>query len=230
MATRIATFYEKPQDGEGWINGGYFLLNRRVLDYIDGDDAVWERDPIEQIAQGGELMGYQHYGFWSCMDTLKEKNMLEELWEQWQIALEDLVARREESTRRLAHMRVLVTGTDGYIGVVLAPFLLQRGYDVVGLDTGFYRDAWLYNNGVCTLPPVKNKDLRCMTVDDVAGMDAVVHLAELSNDPLGQLSPHITYAINHQGSVALAQLCKVAGVPRFVYTSSCSVYGIGGGE
>jgi nucleoside-diphosphate-sugar epimerase len=127
-------------------------------------------------------------------------------------------------------MRILVTGTDGYIGIVLAPFLLHRGHDVVGLDTGFYRDAWLYNNGICTLPPVKNKDLRCMTVDDVTGMDAVVHLAELSNDPLGQLSPHITYAINHQGSVALAQLCKMAGVPRFVYTSSCSVYGIGGGS
>ena len=127
-------------------------------------------------------------------------------------------------------MRVLVTGTDGYIGVVLAPFLLARGYDIVGLDTGFYRDAWLYNNGVATLPSVKNKDLRRMTVDDVVGMDAVVHLAELSNDPLGQLSPHITYAINHQGSVALAHLCKEAGVPRFVYTSSCSVYGIGGGD
>src|SRR5919206_248321 len=66
--------------------------------------------------------------------------------------------------------------------------------------------------------------------DDVTWMDAVVHLAELSNDPLGQLSPHITYAINHQGSVALARLCKTAGVPRFVYTSSCSVYGIGGGS
>src|SRR6267143_6148890 len=96
---------------------------------------------------------------------------------------------------RLANMRVLVTGTDGYIGVVLASFLLQRGYDIVGLDTGFFRDAWLYNNGVSTLPSVKNKDLRRMTADDVAGMDAVVHLAELSNDPLGQLSPHITYAI-----------------------------------
>lgn len=127
-------------------------------------------------------------------------------------------------------MRVLVTGTDGYIGVVLGSFLLERGYDVVGLDTGFYRDGWLYHNGDIPLPPVKRKDLRRMTVEDVAGMDAVVHLAELSNDPLGQLSPHITYAINHMGSVALAQLCKEAGVPRFVYTSSCSVYGIGGGS
>ena len=77
---RVATFYEKSQASEGWINGGYFLLNRRALDYIDGDDTVWERDPVEQLAQDGELMGYQHYGFWSCMDTLKEKNMLEELW------------------------------------------------------------------------------------------------------------------------------------------------------
>jgi nucleoside-diphosphate-sugar epimerase len=125
-------------------------------------------------------------------------------------------------------MRVLVTGTDGYIGVVLGSFLLARGYDVMGLDTGFYREAWLDNHGITTLPPVKNKDLRRMTFDDVAGMDAVVHLAELSNDPLGQLSPHITYDINHQGSVALARLCKEAGVPRFIYTSSCSVYGVGG--
>ena len=69
-----------------------------------------------------------------------------------------------------------------------------------------------------------------MIADDVAGIDAVVHLAELSNDPLGQLNPHITYAINHQGSVALARLCKEAGVSRFVYTSSCSVYGVGGGD
>ena len=127
-------------------------------------------------------------------------------------------------------MRVLVTGTDGYIGVVLGSFLLVRGYDVMGLDTGFYREAWLDNRGITTLPPVKNKDLRRMTFDDVAGMDAVVHLAELSNDPLGQLSPHITYDINHQGSVALARLCKEAGVPRFIYTSSCSVYGVGGGS
>jgi nucleoside-diphosphate-sugar epimerase len=127
-------------------------------------------------------------------------------------------------------MRVLVTGTDGYIGVVLGSFLLERGYDVVGLDTGFYRDGWLYHTGGTTFPPVQNKDLRRMTVDDVAGMDAVVHLAELSNDPLGQLSPNITYAINHLGSVSLARLCKEAGVPRFVYTSSCSVYGIGGGD
>jgi len=77
---QVAEFYEKPQHSEGWINGGYFVLNRKVFDYIEGDETVWERSPVECIARDGQLMGYRHYGFWSCMDTLKEKNMLEELW------------------------------------------------------------------------------------------------------------------------------------------------------
>lgn len=77
---RVKTFCEKPEAGEGWINGGYFVLNRKVIDYIEGDDTVWEREPLERLAADGELVGYRHTGFWSCMDTLKEKNMLEELW------------------------------------------------------------------------------------------------------------------------------------------------------
>jgi hypothetical protein len=82
------------------------------------------------------------------------------------------------------------------IGAVLASFLLKRGYDVVGLDMGFYRDAWLYNNGGSTLPSVKNKDLWCTTADDIVGMDAVVHLAELSNDPLGSVRVSCTPSLN----------------------------------
>jgi glucose-1-phosphate cytidylyltransferase len=78
---QVVDFYEKPQFSEGWINGGYFILNAKVLDYIDGDDTFWERDPVERLARDGQLMGYRHSGFWSCMDTLKEKNMLEELWQ-----------------------------------------------------------------------------------------------------------------------------------------------------
>ncbi len=77
---RVAEFYEKPEASEGWINGGYFVLNRKVLDYIDGDSTTWERTPVERLAQDGQLMGYRHCGFWSCMDTFKEKNSLEELW------------------------------------------------------------------------------------------------------------------------------------------------------
>lgn len=124
-------------------------------------------------------------------------------------------------------MRVLVTGTDGYLGCVLGPLLMERGHEVVGLDTGYYRDGWLYNPTDDRFPASINKDLRRMTDDDVAGFDAVVHLAELSNDPLGQHNPDVTYDINHRGTVALAQRCKRVGVSRFVYTSSCSVYGAG---
>lgn len=77
---RVVNFYEKPEMAEGWINGGYFILNPKVIDYIEGDETIWERDPVERLARDGQLMGYRHYGFWSCMDTLKEKNYLEDLW------------------------------------------------------------------------------------------------------------------------------------------------------
>jgi nucleoside-diphosphate-sugar epimerase len=122
-------------------------------------------------------------------------------------------------------VKVLVTGTEGYLGSLLAPRLMQCGHEVVGVDTGFYKVGWLYNGTPLTARTL-NKDLRRITRDDLAGIDAVVHMAELSNDPTGQLAPAITYDINHKGSVRLAELAKQAGVERFVYTSSCSVYGV----
>jgi glucose-1-phosphate cytidylyltransferase len=76
----VTEFYEKPEASEGWINGGYFVLNRKAIEYIDSDDTIWERTPVERLAHDGQLVGYRHYGFWSCMDTLKEKNFLEDLW------------------------------------------------------------------------------------------------------------------------------------------------------
>lgn len=123
-------------------------------------------------------------------------------------------------------MKVLVTGTDGYIGCMMAPLLQERGHDVTGLDTGFYVDGWLYD-GAPKLAKTIRKDIRNITEKDLEGFDAVAHLAELSNDPLGQLNPTITYKINHVGSVELAKKAKAAGVKRFVYMSSCSVYGLG---
>lgn len=122
-------------------------------------------------------------------------------------------------------MKVLVTGTEGYLGSLLAPLLMQYGHEVIGVDTGFYKAGWLYNTNSVT-PKTLNKDIRQITVQDLQGIDAVVHMAELSNDPAGQLAPHATYEINHQGSVHLANLAKAAGVRRFVYMSSCSVYGV----
>jgi nucleoside-diphosphate-sugar epimerase len=129
-------------------------------------------------------------------------------------------------------MRVLTTGTEGYIGARLAPYLMARGYEIVGLDTGFYRQGCLYNDPgrINVLPLTRLKDLRNADVDDFRGFDAVVHLAELSNDPLGENRPEVTYKINHEGSIQLARLAKSAGVKRFVYASSCSVYGLGSGE
>ena len=128
-------------------------------------------------------------------------------------------------------MRIFVTGVEGYIGALLAPMLEARGHDVVGTDTGYYRDGWLYSDkALKTFPRFFNRDLRRITADDLKGFDAVVHLAELSNDPLGQNKPEITYQINHLGSLNLARNAKAAGVARFVYTSSCSVYGVGSGD
>jgi nucleoside-diphosphate-sugar epimerase len=125
-------------------------------------------------------------------------------------------------------VRVLLTGTEGYLGSLLAPLLLERGHDVIGVDTGFYKEGWLYR-GTDRTAYTLDKDIRHISAADLDGVDAVVHLAELSNDPVGQLSPTITYEINHQGSVRLAELAKAAGVTRFVYTSSCSVYGVASG-
>jgi nucleoside-diphosphate-sugar epimerase len=124
-------------------------------------------------------------------------------------------------------MKVLVTGTEGYIGSLLGPLLLERGHDVVGLDTGFYRDGRFFNHAPARSPASINKDLRRVTEEDLKGFDAIVHLAELSNDPLGQFNPNVTFEINHLGTVELAKKCKKVGIERFVYTSSCSVYGAG---
>lgn len=123
-------------------------------------------------------------------------------------------------------MKVLLTGSGGYIGIVAAPFLIERGHEVVGVDTGYYESGWLFHSGQ-RQPALIVQDIRRLTVSDLVGFDAVVHMAELSNDPLGQLNRELTFQINHQGSVKLAQAAKAAGVTRFVYMSSCSVYGIG---
>lgn len=123
-------------------------------------------------------------------------------------------------------MDILVTGHEGYIGSRLVPLLQAHGHNVRGLDTNFYTDGQLYDDLEAPEDGARQRDIRRMTLKDVTGVDAVVHLAELSNDPLSLHSEENTYAINHEGSVHIAELCKEAGVERFVYTSSCSVYGV----
>ncbi|MGW7537388.1 NAD-dependent epimerase/dehydratase family protein [Amycolatopsis sp. NPDC054798] len=125
-------------------------------------------------------------------------------------------------------MRVLLTGHTGYLGTVMAPVLTAAGHEVVGLDSGLF--------AACVLGPAPRDpvglavDLRDVKAEHLQGFDAVIHLAALSNDPLGSLAPQLTYDINHHASVKLAKLAKEAGVSRFLYASTCSVYGASGGS
>ena len=123
-------------------------------------------------------------------------------------------------------MRVLVTGHQGYLGTVMVPILQDAGHDVTGLDTGFFADCVL--GPAPTDPSGMRVDLRDVTRKQLEGFEAVIHLAALSNDPLGALAPQITHDINHHASVRLARLAKDAGVRRFLYASTCSVYGAAG--
>ena len=125
-------------------------------------------------------------------------------------------------------MRVLLTGHKGYIGTVLSPMLLDAGHDVHGLDSDIFSRC-TYGDDPKSIPETI-KDIRDVTIDDVKGFDAVLHLAGLSNDPLGDLNADLTYEINHRASVRIAALAKEAGVKRFIFSSSCSNYGAGGDD
>jgi nucleoside-diphosphate-sugar epimerase len=125
-------------------------------------------------------------------------------------------------------MRVLVTGDKGYIGTVLVPMLIAAGHDVVGLDSDLYEECTFGDeDGIQNIPALK-KDVRDVEASDLEGFEALIHLAALSNDPLGDLNPTLTYEINHAASVRLAKLAKEAGATRFVFSSSCSTYGAAG--
>lgn len=123
-------------------------------------------------------------------------------------------------------MRVIVTGHEGYIGTVLVPLLLSAGHEVTGIDSNLFARC-TFRTGVKEIP-AHNKDIRDVAVEDLRGFDAILHLAGLSNDPLGDLDPDLTFEINHVATVRLAKLAKQAGVRRFIFSSSCSNYGAGG--
>jgi nucleoside-diphosphate-sugar epimerase len=125
-------------------------------------------------------------------------------------------------------MRVLLTGHLGYIGAIMTPMLLNAGHDVVGMDSDLYSRCTFSAGGEFSQVPTIRKDTRDVTADDLVGCDGIIHLAALSNDPLGNLKPGLTDHINHLASVRLAELAKKAGVPRFVFASSCSNYGQAG--
>ncbi len=130
-------------------------------------------------------------------------------------------------------MRVLVTGQKGYIGCILVPMVQKEGYQVTGLDNDLFEGCVFGDASTCaSIPdiPYTRKDVRDVTLKDLQGIDAVMHLCALSNDPLGNFSPEMTLEINYEASVRLATLAKKAGVQRYIFSSSCSVYGASGAE
>ena len=125
-------------------------------------------------------------------------------------------------------MKVLVTGHLGYIGTILCPLLVAEGHDVVGLDSDLYERS-TFGEPPQFVTTIK-KDIRDVEVEELEGYDAIIHLAGLSNDPLGDMDPDLTFEINHHASVRLAELAKAAGVERFLFSSSCSTYGASGDD
>ena len=143
--------------------------------------------------------------------------------EFWRGALENGELNQENNS-----MRVLVTGHLGYIGTVLTPMLSAAGHTVTGLDSDLYARSTFGS----MIPPVPNipKDIRDVEPADLEGFEAIIHLAALSNDPLGNLNPELTHEINHRAAVRLAEMAKEVGVSRFLFSSSCSTYGAAGDE
>jgi nucleoside-diphosphate-sugar epimerase len=125
-------------------------------------------------------------------------------------------------------MRILVTGHKGYIGTVMVPMLLAKNHELVGLDSDLFAQC-TFDDSIVEIPEIK-KDLRDVQVADLEGFEAIIHLAGISNDPIGNLNPDLTYEINHLASVRLAELAKKVGIPRFLFSSSCSTYGAAGDD
>ena len=123
-------------------------------------------------------------------------------------------------------MRVLVTGHNGYVGTIMMPMLQQSGHEVVGLDTNLYEGSTFGQDVKRPFPEIF-KDIRDIEPADLEGFEAIIHLAGLSNDPLGDLNPELTYDINYRASVRLAEMAKAEGIRRFIFSSSCSNYGAG---
>jgi len=213
----VQSFVEKPFLDD-IVNGGFMVMNKEFLDHPLLNQDIPLEEVLKDLAEKGSLALYNHDSFWYAMDTIRDHDEFKSIWRSGNVPWKNW-----EKTR------VLLTGNQGYIGSVMEEVLLDNGFEVRGLDAGYFEGGSLVPlpNSV-----VKNreknqiiKDIRDVEPSDLANIDAIVHLAALSNDPLGDLDPKLTHEINYLATAKIAELAKKAGVKRFIYSSSCSMYG-----
>ena len=213
-----------------------FHKKKRVIGTITGvhPKSKWglvisdKNNIVERFEQKPQLNQYVNGGFMvfdkKVFDYVKPKEMIE-------VSLNRLVEERKlavyihDGYGDNVVKKVIVTGDRGYIGSVLVPKLLTKGYKVVGFDTGFFDKCIIKGKKDPVYKKIK-KDIRNITEKDLKGVDAIIHLSALSNDPMGEIDPSLTEEINYKSSIRLAKLAKESGVKKFLFSSSCSIYGI----
>ncbi len=223
---QVTRFEEKPQLGEGWINGGFFVLEPGIAEYITGDASVFEREPLERIAKDGQLVAYRHHGFWQCMDTLRDKRQLEALWQNWKRALE---GDRMKSSF-WCDRPTLVTGATGLLGSWLVPRLLDATANVVCIIRDWTPKSHLISGRVLDEVTVIRGDIcdRSMIERVLAEyeIDTVIHLAAQTIVPIANRNPASTFESNITGTWRLLEACRRSpAVQQIVVASSDKAYG-----
>jgi len=215
----VTRFREKPVDGDGLINRAFFILEPGVLEHMEADTTSWKRGPWN---------GWPPISSSQSIVTPRSGN-------EWIRSGISSCSRNSGPRARLPgkhgskRMRILVTGHHGYIGSILVELLSAAGHEVVGMDSQLY-DECTFGEDIPSGISSIHRDVRELSCSDLEGIDAIAHLAGVCNDPLGDLLPQTTFDINHTATVRLADLAKASGIHRFVFSSSCSVYGAAGQE